>query len=106
MLQEHAVVWIHSLSLAQKKLPTTRRCGRPTCEPYAPPRLTVILKAFAASGRPMRRSAIPKAAWLYGCLVRHPWPTLRSFLTPFLRSGAMLALAPGLMYYGSRDDER
>ena len=68
-------------------------------------RLTVIPKAFAASGRLMRRSAIPKAAWL-GCLVRHPWPTLRSFLTPFLRSAAMLALAPGSMCYGSRDDER
>ena len=46
------------------------------------------------------------AAWRYGCLVRHPWPTLRSFLTPFLRSAAMLALARGSMYYGSHDDER
>src|SRR5712691_8321750 len=106
MLQEHAVIWIHPLSLASKKPPTTRRCGRPTCTPYAPPRLTVIPKAFAASGRPMRRSAIPKAAWRYGGLVRHPWPTWRSCLTPFLRSAAMLALAPGFMYYGNRDDER
>ena len=35
-----------------------------------------------------------------------PWPTLRSFLTPFLRSAAILARAPGSMYYGSSDDER
>jgi len=48
----------------------------------------------------------PKAAWLYGCLVRHLWPTLRSFLMPSLRSVAMLALAPGSMCYGSHDDER
>src|SRR5262245_548773 len=106
MLQEHAVVWIHSLFLALKKPPTTRQCGQLTCKPYAPPRLTGIPRAFAASGRRMRRSAMPKAAWLYGCLVRHPWPILRSCLTPFLRSAAMLALAPGLTCYGSRDDER